>query len=161
MTASTKPQRFASLDVFRGVTIFLMILVNTAGPGAPAYTQLVHAKWFGFTLADVIFPSFLFAMGNAMSFAQRKPIATGPYLARLARRGAIIFLLGYLMYWYPFVAHNADGWAFKPFALTRVPGVLQRIALCYVAAGLLACWRAGSTGAGCWVPVPRCCWAIG
>jgi alpha-N-acetylglucosaminidase len=55
-----------------------MILVNTAGPGAPAYTQLVHAKWIGFTLADLIFPSFLFAMGNAMSFALRKPVATGP-----------------------------------------------------------------------------------
>lgn len=140
MTASTKPQRFASLDIFRGVTIFLMILVNTAGPGAPAYTELVHAKWFGFTLADAIFPSFLFAMGNAMSFAMRKPIETGPYLARLARRGAIIFLLGYLMYWYPFVDHTSESWALKPFALTRVPGVLQRIALCYVAAGLLVRW---------------------
>jgi predicted acyltransferase len=140
MTASTKPQRFASLDIFRGVTIFLMILVNTAGPGAPAYAELVHAKWFGFTLADAIFPSFLFAMGNAMSFAMRKPIETGPYLARLVRRGAIIFLLGYLMYWYPFVAHTETGWAFKPFALTRVPGVLQRIALGYVAAGLLVRW---------------------
>ncbi|WP_206244731.1 acyltransferase family protein [Novosphingobium terrae] len=140
MNPPAKPQRFASLDIFRGITIFLMILVNTAGPGAPAYTELVHAKWFGFTLADAIFPSFLFAMGNAMSFAMRKPIDTGPYLTRLARRGAIIFLLGYLMYWYPFVAHTAEGWAFKPFSLTRVPGVLQRIALCYVAAGLLVRW---------------------
>jgi len=64
-----KAQRFVSLDVFRGGTIFLMILVNTAGPGARAYEQLIHAKWIGFTLADLIFPTFLFAMGNAMSFA--------------------------------------------------------------------------------------------
>lgn len=133
-------QRFASLDIFRGATIFLMILVNTAGPGAPAFAELVHAKWIGFTLADLVFPSFLFAMGNAMSFAMRKPVPTGEYLARLARRGAIIFLLGYLMYWYPFVEHSADGWALKPFAQTRVPGVLQRIALCYVFAGLLVRW---------------------
>jgi alpha-N-acetylglucosaminidase len=140
VTAAAKPQRFASLDVFRGVTIFLMILVNTAGPGAPAFAQLVHAKWIGFTLADLVFPSFLFAMGNAMSFAMRKPIATGPYLANLARRGMIIFALGFLMYWFPFVRHDADGWSLAPFALTRVPGVLQRLALCYVLAGLLVRW---------------------
>lgn len=135
--ATSKPPRFASLDVFRGFTIFLMILVNTAGPGAPPFAQLVHAKWIGFTLADLVFPSFLFAMGNAMSFALRKPVATGPYLAHLVRRGAIIFALGFLMYWYPFVRHDADGWSMAPFALTRIPGVLQRLALCYVLAGLL------------------------
>ncbi|WP_084582011.1 acyltransferase family protein [Sphingomonas azotifigens] len=132
--------RFLALDVFRGATIFLMILVNTSGPGAAPYPQLVHAKWFGFTLADLVFPTFLFAMGNAMSFAFRKPVATGPFLARLFKRGAIIFVLGYLMYWFPFVDHGPDGWVLKPFALTRVPGVLQRLALCYVLAGLLIRW---------------------
>jgi predicted acyltransferase len=132
--------RFLALDVFRGATIFLMILVNTSGPGAPAYPQLVHAKWVGFTLADLVFPTFLFAMGNAMSFAFRKPVATGPFLARLFRRGAIIFVLGFLMYWFPFVEHGANGWELKPFALTRVPGVLQRLALCYVLAALLIRW---------------------
>lgn len=132
--------RFLALDVFRGATIFLMILVNTSGPGAEPYPQLVHAKWFGFTLADLVFPTFLFAMGNAMSFALRKPVATGPYLAKLFRRGAVIFVLGYLMYWFPFVEQGANGWEWKPFALTRVPGVLQRLALCYVLAGLLIRW---------------------
>jgi predicted acyltransferase len=135
-----RPRRFTALDVFRGITVFLMILVNTAGPGAPAYPQLVHAEWIGFTLADAIFPSFLFAMGNAMSFAMRNPLPARPYLARLLRRGSIIFVLGFLMYWFPFVAEGDDGWAPIPFALTRVPGVLQRIALCYVAAGLLVRW---------------------
>jgi len=132
--------RFLALDVFRGATIFLMILVNTSGPGAPPYPQLVHAKWIGFTLADLVFPTFLFAMGNAMSFAFRKRVDTGPFLARLFKRGAIIFVLGYLMYWFPFVEHGPDGWALKPFALTRVPGVLQRLALCYVLAGLMIRW---------------------
>jgi predicted acyltransferase len=135
-----RPRRFTALDVFRGITVFLMILVNTAGPGAPAYPQLVHAEWIGFTLADAIFPSFLFAMGNAMSFAMRNPLPARPYLMRLLRRGSIIFVLGFLMYWFPFVAEGDDGWAPIPFALTRVPGVLQRIALCYVAAGLLVRW---------------------
>lgn len=139
-TTNSAPRRFVTLDVFRGATVFLMILVNTAGPGAPAYSQLVHAKWFGFTLADLVFPSFLFAMGNAMAFALQKQVATAPYLVRLARRSAIIFLLGFLMYWFPFVAHSDAGWALKPFDQTRVPGVLQRIALCYFLAGLMARW---------------------
>ncbi|PPT46529.1 DUF5009 domain-containing protein, partial [Xanthomonas arboricola] len=58
-TAAPRRERFLSLDVFRGLTIFLMILVNTAGPGAQPYAQLTHAAWFGFTLADLVFPSFL------------------------------------------------------------------------------------------------------
>jgi alpha-N-acetylglucosaminidase len=79
-------------------------------------------------------------MGNAMSFALRKRVDTAPYVLRLVRRAAVIFVLGYLMYWFPFVQHGADGWTWKPFALTRVPGVLQRLALCYLAAGLLVRW---------------------
>jgi len=75
-----------------------------------------------------------------MSFAMRNPLPARPYLARLLRRGSIIFVLGFLMYWFPFVAEGDAGWAPIPFALTRVPGVLQRIALCYVAAGLLVRW---------------------
>jgi predicted acyltransferase len=136
----TQGQRFASLDVFRGATIFLMILVNTAGPGARAYEPLIHARWIGFTLADLVFPSFLFAMGNAMSFALRKPLPAGAYLARLGRRGAIIFALGFLMYWFPFVRHGAAGWEMIPFDQTRVPGVLQRLALCYMLAGVVVRW---------------------
>lgn len=133
-----RPERFASLDMFRGATIFLMIVVNTAGAGQP-FTQLVHAPWIGFTLADLVYPSFLFAVGNAMSFALTRPMPNGVFLRRLFKRAALIFLLGFLMYWYPFVTHAADGsWAVKPCAETRVTGVLQRIALCYLLAGLLA-----------------------
>lgn len=142
MTDVTKPapKRFIALDVFRGATIFLMIVVNTAGAGAPPFAELVHAKWIGFTLADLVFPTFLFAMGNAMSFALRKPLGPGPYVKGLLRRGAVIFLLGFLMYWFPFVVRGEGGWAFIPFDHTRVPGVLQRLALCYVAAGLMVRW---------------------
>ncbi|KTT69952.1 acyltransferase family protein [Sphingomonas endophytica] len=137
-TVAAKPERFASLDMFRGATIFLMIVVNTAGAGTP-FTQLVHAPWIGFTLADLIYPSFLFAVGNAMSFALTRPMPDGVFLRRIFKRAALIFLLGFLMYWFPFVTHHADGsWAVKPFGETRVTGVLQRIALCYLLAGLLA-----------------------
>ncbi len=137
-TRATRPERFASLDMFRGATIFLMIVVNTAGAGEP-FAQLVHAPWIGFTLADLVYPSFLFAVGNAMSFALTRPMSDAAFLRRLFKRAALIFLLGFLMYWYPFVTHEPDGsWALKPFAETRVTGVLQRIALCYLLAGLLA-----------------------
>lgn len=136
-TRLERPERFISLDMFRGATIFLMIVVNTAGAGTP-YTQLEHAPWIGFTLADLIYPSFLFAVGNAMSFALTRPMSDRVFLRRVARRAALIFLLGVLMYWYPFVAHGDGGWAAKPFAETRLTGVLQRIALCYLLASLLA-----------------------
>jgi predicted acyltransferase len=130
--------RFLSLDVFRGLTVCLMIIVNTAGPGAKAYPWLVHAKWFGFTAADVVFPSFLFAVGCSMSFAFSRPIANGAFAAKVLRRAALIFALGFLMYWYPFV-HKVDGvWSLIPFSDTRVMGVLQRIGLCYALAAFAA-----------------------
>lgn len=74
MNAISNPNsnRFLSLDMFRGLTICLMIVVNTPGTGAHFYPYLTHAEWFGFTLADLVFPSFLFAMGNAMSFSMGK-----------------------------------------------------------------------------------------
>jgi predicted acyltransferase len=135
---TAKPERFASLDMFRGATIFLMIVVNTAGAGG-AFTQLQHAPWIGFTLADLIYPSFLFAVGNAMSFALTRPMAESVFLRRVFKRAALIFLLGVLMYWFPFVTHQADGsWVAKPFADTRLTGVLQRIALCYLLGALCA-----------------------
>jgi predicted acyltransferase len=132
--------RFLSLDVFRGLTVCLMIVVNTAGPGAKAYTQLVHAPWFGFTAADAVFPSFLFAVGCSMAFAFSKPIPTGEFMAKVLRRAALIFLLGFLMYWFPFVKKVDGHWALIPFADTRIMGVLQRIGLAYLLAALAVRW---------------------
>jgi predicted acyltransferase len=126
--------RFLSLDVFRGLAVCLMIVVNTPGPGAHPYPWLVHAKWFGFTAADAVFPSFLFAVGCSMAFAFSQRPPAGAFAVKVLRRAALIFLLGFLMYWYPFV-HRVDGaWTLTPFADTRVMGVLQRIALCYALA---------------------------
>ena len=131
--------RFLSLDVFRGMTICFMIIVNTPGSGATPFSPLEHAAWFGFTPTDLVFPSFLFAVGNAMSFSMKKfdGMSSGAVFFRIFKRAAIIFLLGYLMYWFPFVRHNASGWSLSPISETRIMGVLQRIALCYLFASLI------------------------
>ncbi len=135
-----KSNRFLSLDVFRGLTICLMIIVNTPGTGAKLYPYLVHVHWFGFSLADLVFPSFLFAMGNAMSFSMSKlkQVETSFVLKKIIKRTFLIFLFGYLMYWFPFFREGIDGgWELKPISETRIMGVLQRIALCYLFASLI------------------------
>ncbi|RWY51035.1 acyltransferase family protein [Mucilaginibacter gilvus] len=134
-----KPDRFLSLDVFRGMTICFMIIVNTPGSGAAPFAPLEHASWFGFTPTDLVFPSFLFAVGNAMSFTSSKfaQMSTGSVLGKIFKRAFIIFLLGYLMYWFPFFDRIDGVWTFRPFSGTRVMGVLQRIALCYMFASLI------------------------
>jgi len=132
--------RFTSLDVFRGATVALMILVNNPGSWSHLYAPLAHAGWHGATPTDLVFPFFLFAVGNAMAFTQPKlqRLATGAFLAKVLKRTLIIFLLGYLMYWFPFVRQGADGsWQPSPISHTRILGVLQRIALCYGIAALL------------------------
>ncbi|MDB5130625.1 MAG: hypothetical protein JWR02_374 [Mucilaginibacter sp.] len=131
--------RFLSLDVFRGMTICFMIIVNTPGSGATAFSPLEHAAWFGFTPTDLVFPSFLFAVGNAMSFSMKKfdGMSPGAVFSRILKRAGLIFLLGYLMYWFPFVRHGANGWFILPISQTRIMGVLQRIALCYLFASLI------------------------
>ena len=115
-----------------------MIIVNTPGWDT-AYYILNHAQWHGCTPTDMVFPSFLFAVGNAMSFSMRKfqQLDNKTVLAKIFRRTILIFLLGYLMYWLPFVRHTSTGWEFIPIAETRILGVLQRIALCYCFASLL------------------------
>jgi predicted acyltransferase len=115
-----------------------MIIVNSPGWGAPHYAPLDHAEWFGFTPTDLVFPSFLFAVGNALSFSKTKYSSHTAFLAKVFKRTLIIFLLGYLMYWFPFFHRTEAGsWAFNPISHTRILGVLQRIALCYCIAALL------------------------
>src|SRR6195952_5141979 len=95
--------RFLALDVFRGMTVCFMIIVNTPGIGAEPFAPLLHAKWHGFTPTDLVFPSFLFAVGNAMSFGLTKStlLSDGAYMGRVLKRTLLIFLLGYLLYWFP------------------------------------------------------------
>ncbi len=137
---SSSNQRFLALDVFRGMTICFMIIVNTAGSGHFSYAPLKHAAWHGFTPTDLVFPSFLFAVGNAMSFvmARWNTLQQSQVLAKIFKRSILIFLLGYLLYWFPFVAMDKDGdLALLPIANTRILGVLQRIALAYCFASLM------------------------
>ncbi len=137
---ATTTTRFTALDVFRGMTICFMIMVNTPGNGATTYSPLLHAKWNGFTPTDLVFPSFLFAVGNAISFVMNKwaTLSQQEVLWKILKRTFIIFLLGYLMYWFPFLKRDVAGnFSFAPFADTRVFGVLQRIALCYCFASLI------------------------
>ncbi len=132
-------QRFLALDVFRGMTICFMIIVNSPGSGQYAYSPLEHAKWHGFTPTDLVFPSFLFAVGNAMSFVMTKwtTLSQSQVLGKIFRRTIIIFLCGYLMYWFPFFEISNGHVQFFPISHTRILGVLQRIALAYCIASLL------------------------
>jgi predicted acyltransferase len=137
---TTTSTRFTALDVFRGMTICFMIIVNTPGNSGTTFSPLHHAQWHGFTPTDLVFPSFLFAVGNAMSFVMPKwaGLNQSTVLWKILKRTFIIFLLGYLMYWFPFVQKDELGNIISfPFAETRVFGVLQRIALCYGLASLI------------------------
>lgn len=133
-------KRFQALDVFRGLTLCFMIIVNTSGNGATTYPMLKHAGWNGFTPTDLVFPSFLFAVGNAMSFVMKKweNKSVNDVLYIIFKRTFIIFLLGFLMYWFPFFSLDKSRHIISfPFSDTRIFGVLQRIALCYCFASLL------------------------
>src|SRR3569832_81395 len=102
-----------------------MIIVNN--PGGEAFWPLNHAKWHGFTPTDLVFPSFLFAVGNAMSFVMKKweNMEQSKVLWKILKRTALIFLLGYLMYWFPFFKLDRDhNVTVAPISETRIMGVL-------------------------------------
>jgi predicted acyltransferase len=132
--------RYLSLDVLRGLTVALMIVVNTPGDWGHVFAPLLHADWHGFTPTDWVFPTFLFVVGNALAFAMPRHAAQGSsaVVAKVLRRAALIFLLGFLLYWFPFFGPDgAGGFRLLPFADTRIPGVLQRIGLCFGIAALI------------------------
>ncbi|WP_051205281.1 acyltransferase family protein [Salinimicrobium xinjiangense] len=126
-------ERYLALDVLRGLTIALMILVNTPGSWSTIYAPFRHAAWHGFTITDLVFPSFLFVVGNAMSFSMRKfdsqPDAI--FWKKVLKRTFLIFVIGLFLNAFPFV-HRAEGEiVLKDLSNIRIMGVLQRIALCY------------------------------
>lgn len=137
-----KSHRLVSLDAFRGLTIAGMILVNNPGTWGAIYAPLRHAPWHGWTPTDLIFPFFLFIAGVSMAFsfaARMERGATRATLVRhLLRRSAIIFALGIFLNAFP---------EFQ-FATLRYPGVLQRIAVCYLSASLISlyCGRRARIG---------------
>jgi len=137
---TTEVQRFTALDIFRGMTICFMIIVNSPGNDETTFAPLHHAHWNGFTPTDLVFPSFMFAVGNAMSFVMKRwsTYPTSKVLGKIFKRAIIIFLLGYLMYWLQSLHKNDAGHAvFNSIDETRIFGVLQRIALGYLFASLM------------------------
>jgi predicted acyltransferase len=134
--------------VFRGLTVALMILVNNPGSWSHIHPPLRHAAWHGLTPTDLVFPFFLFIVGVAvsLSFARRGAAGAtrGQLVRKIAIRSVIIFSLGLFLNGFPFnVPLNADmaaefTWSSLPDSLQtlRIPGVLQRIALCYLLAAL-------------------------
>ncbi len=158
---ATGTARLASLDVFRGLTVAFMILVNNPGSGKDAYAMLKHAPWHGWTPTDLVFPFFLFIVGVAMTFSYARRVEQGAdkrvLFAHALRRGGIIFLIGFLFNLVP-----KFDWEH-----VRILGVLQRIGLCSVLASAIyltnsvrgqAVWTAAIL-AGYWaamtlVPVP-------
>ena len=132
-------QRFYSLDVFRGATVALMILVNNPGSWSHIYGPLEHASWHGCTPTDLVFPFFLFAVGNAMAFVMPKLEAAGEraFWIKILKRTLLIFVIGLFLNWFPFIKYSDDVLVGKPFSSLRFMGVLQRIALCYGIAAML------------------------
>jgi predicted acyltransferase len=133
-----KPERLISLDAFRGFTIAGMILVNNPGSWSHIYPQLEHAEWNGWTFTDWIFPFFLWIVGVAMTFSFAVRSAKGDskekILLNVIRRSCIIFLLGLFLSGFPFGLlwnHTFH------FSTIRIPGVLQRIAVCYLIASII------------------------
>jgi len=125
-----------------------MILVNNPGSWSHIYSPLAHAPWHGLTPTDLVFPFFLFAVGNAMAFVMPRLAAAGPgvFWRKVLKRSFLIFAIGLFLNWWPFARWQgeellANGWTWTNAAgnITgvRILGVLQRIALCYLFASII------------------------
>lgn len=131
-------KRYLALDVLRGMTIALMVLVNTPGSWSSIYAPFKHAAWHGFTATDLVFPTFLFVVGNAMSFSFRKFKAEDAgFWKKVLSRTILIFLIGLLLNAFPFLTRENEELVFKDLTQIRLMGVLQRITLCYFLASLI------------------------
>ncbi len=138
VTKSSSSGRMLSLDVFRGLTIAGMVLVNNPGTWGAIYSPLKHAEWHGWTPTDLIFPFFLFIVGISITLAFARRVETGndqyDLLKKVFKRSAIVFALGLFL----------NGFPYFDLAEIRIPGVLQRIAICYLIASLIflkTSWR--------------------
>jgi predicted acyltransferase len=140
--------RLTSLDVFRGLTIALMILVNMASLG-DTYPWLDHAPWHGWTIADLVFPFFLYIIGVAMAFSLAKytsgnaPITKDTYW-QILRRSAILFGLGLVLNNLIWNFNLTDPKFFHDLGQIRIMGVLQRIGIAFLLASIAI--RNGGSG---------------
>jgi len=136
--------RLMSLDVFRGVTIASMMLVNNPGTWSAIYPPLEHSAWHGWTFTDTIFPFFLWIVGVAIPLSTSRRLAAGQSRAELfrhaLRRAAILFALGFFLNSLLFFIDGSiatlgfGAWLHEYLTTVRIPGVLQRIAICYLIA---------------------------
>lgn len=129
---TTDTQRLVSLDVFRGITIAGMVLVNNPGTWEHIYWPLEHAQWSGWTPTDLVFPFFLFIVGVAITLGLGRRVESGGGATRdvyfkIIKRTLIIFAIGLFL----------NGIPHFSFATWRIPGVLQRIAVCYCLASII------------------------
>lgn len=131
LVEASQPGRLISLDVFRGITVMAMILVNNPGDWGHIYPPFEHAEWNGCTPTDLIFPFFLFIVGVSLVYAldgvKQRGEPQGAVLLRVLRRAAVLFGLGLLLSLYP----KFD------FTVVRVMGVLQRIALVFLGCSVI------------------------
>lgn len=127
----SKSERLVSLDVFRGIAIAGMVLVNNPGTWSHIYPALRHAEWNGCTPTDLIFPFFLFIVGVAITFAltKRKQQGTGQkqIIGKIIQRSLILFGLGLIL----------NGFPYFDLSSIRIPGVLQRIAVVYLISSII------------------------
>jgi predicted acyltransferase len=143
-SASAAPRaasRWLALDALRGLTIAGMILVNNPGDWGHVYAPLRHAAWHGCTFADLVFPSFLFAVGvaivPALGRARERGASLRELLPRVTRRALLLIAIGIFLAAFPLVTFVEGRALFAPLLEVRFPGVLQRIGVCYaLAAGL-------------------------
>src|SRR5262245_9688233 len=133
MPSAPATERLLALDVFRGLTVAGMLLVNNPGNWGAIYPPLEHAAWNGWTPTDLIFPFFLFIVGVSMTFSFAKAIekgaARGELLRKSLKRAALIFLVGLLIHGFPHYIQYLP--------TLRIPGVLQRIAICFAIASVV------------------------
>jgi predicted acyltransferase len=136
--AAVASKRLISLDVMRGITVAFMIMVNNNGD-SHAFWFMKHAQWNGFTPTDLVFPTFLFLVGTSLVFSYDSRLSRGISRTSLAlhtlKRACIIFLLGLVV----------NGFPHFPLHTLRIYGVLQRIAVCFLIAGLLYLWDRRAT----------------
>lgn len=134
--AAPPKERLQSLDVFRGLTIALMIMVNNNGDWSAAYWPLLHSQWNGWTPTDLVFPFFIFIVGVSMVYSFRARLARGEsrgaIMLHAAKRAAILFAIGVLII-NSFPNHYN-------LSHIRIEGVLQRIAVCYLIAAFFVLW---------------------
>ncbi len=124
--------RILSVDIFRGATIVLMILVNTPGTWSSVYAPFLHATWHGYTPTDLVFPFFLFIVGTSIVFAYKNKIANASTYKKITIRSLKLIGLGLFL-----GAFTLSFPFFKDFADIRFPGVLQRIGVVFFFASIL------------------------